>query len=772
MASGSFPSLDDRLAEHFNPVIAPAEPPLGNQINGAPPRVFTDLEIQEIQTLLKVKSETWSQVPRTYIVLRIINELALLDKFIAHGFTDYNFPVSALHLPAFLRPHVRSKFTKAQSAVLTKTVDLEKGREGQHVHFDPSESAPYEVKKILGHGGFSNVQKVLSLISYKEYARKLIPRTAIYPPASITMKSAINELLVLKRVEHHHIVDFIGSYTDSKYFGLIMAPVAEHDLAAFLKLAHGSDDHQTLLRSFFGCLATALAYLHDSDIRHKDIKPENILVKQENVLFADFGLARDFRDASRSETTGKTALSPGYCAPEVAAFLPRDTSSDVWSLGCVFLEIVGVLKGRTVEDRERFFESRGSGGPYLSSNRAAYKQWVSQLRSTPDYLDDAPLDWVDEMVRTKSKLRATAREIVNKIVAPQLGGRSQARFCGLCCRDVGIAPLLDERGDTDFGQIEDPKGVNRISCPIDRLAKLPVPRKKRKSVDSYNRASKRPSPSQVQNKKNNLLSSWLWLAAKRRDTNRVLELVAQGARPHSSTDGITPLHWAASQGSIVAFNALIEAGAADAQTPDGMTVFMYAAASGSVEIARSLLARGVKPDVADNSGTTSLSLAAELGHEEIVRLLLEEHHCQVDKPDNDGGTPLSWASWNGHLNVVRLLLKHGAQADWQDIRWGRTPCSWAAEHGHWEVIKLLCEKNVDPDSISTDTSRTPLSYATEMGHLKAVMTLLETGAVDASRKDSTGMSPLDYAKLRKHKGKSVTSALQEYLMNKPTKSSE
>ncbi|KAF2465935.1 kinase-like protein, partial [Lindgomyces ingoldianus] len=198
----------------------------------------------------------------------------------------------------------------------------------------------FESKGVLGNGGFGQVDKVLSMTSFKEYARKRVPRsTAFRGPRKEHMKKFIAEIQLLKRLRHHHIVELIGSYTDTRYIGLIMSPVAEMDLGRYLTDCTVSNHPE--LRTFFGCLATALEYLHEQGVRHKDIKPSNILVDRGTILYTDFGLSFDFTDASGSTTASMVnGMSPRYCAPEVALHEPRNTKSDIWSLGVVFMEIV------------------------------------------------------------------------------------------------------------------------------------------------------------------------------------------------------------------------------------------------------------------------------------------------------------------------------------------------------------------------------------------------------------------------------------------------
>lgn len=59
--------------------------------------------------------------------------------------------------------------------MLTKLLDLEKGEKGQHCYYKQGELPLFETRGLLGRGGYGQVNKVLSLISFKEYARKQVP---------------------------------------------------------------------------------------------------------------------------------------------------------------------------------------------------------------------------------------------------------------------------------------------------------------------------------------------------------------------------------------------------------------------------------------------------------------------------------------------------------------------------------------------------------------------------------------------------------------------
>ncbi|KAF2814373.1 kinase-like protein [Mytilinidion resinicola] len=384
-----------------------------------------------------------------YIVLRTINCLDVLDNFVDLGFSDYLFPVTEKSLPHCLRPSYRSKFVDTQGLVLTKSMNLENGQTGQHCHFRRDEPLPIETKGILGSGGFGQVDKVLSLISFREYARKRVPRASIFGGRRTeAMKQFIAEIQILKRLAHTHIVDFVGSYTDSRYVCLIMSPVADMDLSAYLTRID-SVKHADL-RTFFGCLATALKYLHSKNIRHKDIKPQNILVKHGKVIFTDFGLSLDFTDANGSTTVSMVnGMTPKYCAPEVALHEPRNTSSDIWSLGVVFLEMVVVLKGLPVEYMYEFLKEHGSREPYVRSNPTALQELLAELEGMPNLCDNRVVAWVQQMLLVERQSRPTASALVASITAASSDGRNSAIFCGICCR------FLDEEFSDTSDELDD-----------------------------------------------------------------------------------------------------------------------------------------------------------------------------------------------------------------------------------------------------------------------------------------------------------------------------
>ncbi|KAF2646198.1 hypothetical protein P280DRAFT_388341, partial [Massarina eburnea CBS 473.64] len=70
---------------------------------------------------------------------------------------------------------------------------------------------------------------------------------------------------------------------------ILSSPVADMDLAMFLDLPQLSPRQDGFLRNSIGCLCSSLDYLYEKQIRHSDLKPQNILMNGDNILLTDFG---------------------------------------------------------------------------------------------------------------------------------------------------------------------------------------------------------------------------------------------------------------------------------------------------------------------------------------------------------------------------------------------------------------------------------------------------------------------------------------------------
>lgn len=316
----------------------------------------------------------------------------------------------------------------------TKALNLERAG-ALHGHFPDPSDIPLRKIGELGKGGSGFVERVISTVTHREYALKLIKRGETFRKDRQVLKDFENELSNLKKLSfgHMHIIDLIGSYTEPKYVGILF-PVADCNLAVLLEQTN-IDDWRWSLRSYFGCLTSALSFLHDNKIRHKDVKPQNILIKDREPCFTDFGVSVDWNEYGQSTTIGPTALTPRYAAPEVAASEPRNSSSDIWSLGCVFLEIWTVLKGASMKELTEHWTIEERLMPYYSRDVSA-AAWIDLVHALgAPQSDNLPLEWIKPMLKRHWKERLSAHLVMEKIRDCSVDPSTQYLYIGRCCLD-------------------------------------------------------------------------------------------------------------------------------------------------------------------------------------------------------------------------------------------------------------------------------------------------------------------------------------------------
>lgn len=193
LATNTAPS-DGKLGDYFRQTQSPTQ--------------FTDRQCQDITRLLRENGkDSWSRAPRIYIILRLIGQLQVLDAFLDQGVNDLWLPLIQSSLPHALSVAYHQEFMTAQPLALTKALDLEKNT-GGHAHFTRDDPFPFETKETLGRGASGIVDRIISPLSDREFARKRFRRRKGL--CKTELESFMNELKILKRLHHIHCVELVS----------------------------------------------------------------------------------------------------------------------------------------------------------------------------------------------------------------------------------------------------------------------------------------------------------------------------------------------------------------------------------------------------------------------------------------------------------------------------------------------------------------------------------------------------------------------------------
>jgi len=213
---------------------------------------------------------------------------------------------------------------------------------------------PIECQKVLGFGHSGVVQRVEHKQTKELFAKKVIKFPRKGKGREQAEERYHNEAAIIRSLRTHtHVIRLFASFTTPGSGGLLLQPAAdEGDLHDYLdrfadlveKPANSSTNLEAMIRVLeqaFGCLSSGLVYMHKKGIRHKDIKPRNILIHQGIVIYTDFGASKDTTKDGQCTTEGAPdSMTRKYCAPEVLEFEKRNFAADVFSLGCVFIEML------------------------------------------------------------------------------------------------------------------------------------------------------------------------------------------------------------------------------------------------------------------------------------------------------------------------------------------------------------------------------------------------------------------------------------------------
>jgi serine kinase len=213
----------------------------------------------------------------------------------------------------------------------------------------------------------------------KDYINKFMPR----------------ELNIIQRINHRNIINTHDVIRSNNLMYIVIDYAERGDLLQHIRDNGPIPDKEA--KNMFRQILSAVKYLHETNIAHRDLKCENILImRDKSVVVSDFGFARPLETADLFEGKFMSVTfcgSPSYAPPEVLSGIPYDPKmSDVWSLGVLlYIMVSGTM-------------------PYDDSNvRKMVNNQLYNKMTFPEHLD--------------SKINPDCKSLIRQMLEPSLDKR-------------------------------------------------------------------------------------------------------------------------------------------------------------------------------------------------------------------------------------------------------------------------------------------------------------------------------------------------------------
>eukprot|EP01137_Pigoraptor_chileana_P011475 Opistho-2@62412 len=315
----------------------------------------------------------------------------------------------------------------------------------------------YEILSKLGKGAQGSVFLVRDKRDKGEFVMKMVECND-----ELDASRAIKEAMALRMLEHRNICgykEFFKTWdkkTEAIHVCIVLSLYKDGDLAKAMEQRRLKKLPLTEkeIKSWFGQLVDGMVYVHNKKFIHRDLKPSNIFMSGDTLIIGDFGVATIMEDTRVKTRTSVGTLN--WMAPEVLD-RPYDERSDVWSLGCILLQMSTINVLDQGEDSETLMEIKHSPQRLEVVLEEVKKHYGAGLchvlrqmlrrsfRQRPTMSDLLRLPWVQACLKAcnSSLFKATLQSNSSPGIPPHLPPVPKSKGC-LCvlesCRkhaDVG-----------------------------------------------------------------------------------------------------------------------------------------------------------------------------------------------------------------------------------------------------------------------------------------------------------------------------------------------
>ena len=190
----------------------------------------------------------------------------------------------------------------------------------------------------IGAGVFGKVYQAMNLTTGELLAVKTLKLSEDRISLEKDLVNIKRELYILRYMDHPNIIKYFQTdfVEESGSIDILMEYIPSGSLNTLI--VKYREFSEAVIRNYTKQLLTGLEYLHGQGIVHRDLKSANILISEDGVLkLSDFGCSRKFDTENSWSESFKG--SPYWMAPEVARREKHSYAADIWSVGCLVIEM-------------------------------------------------------------------------------------------------------------------------------------------------------------------------------------------------------------------------------------------------------------------------------------------------------------------------------------------------------------------------------------------------------------------------------------------------
>lgn len=195
----------------------------------------------------------------------------------------------------------------------------------------------YQIDKIIGKGGMATVYLATQVSLSRNVVLKILDISK-HADDTAQIERFLAEGRIVASLNHPNIITIYDiGITDDNSLYISMEYIEGGDLKS--RIGIPMDPQEAI--DYLIQIGSGLKVAHEHGIIHRDVKPANILFRENNIpLLTDFGIAKQLGNDLNLTSTGVFLGSPNYVSPEQASGDKIDGRSDIYSLGCIFYEML------------------------------------------------------------------------------------------------------------------------------------------------------------------------------------------------------------------------------------------------------------------------------------------------------------------------------------------------------------------------------------------------------------------------------------------------